>query len=262
MIAEVKISFVRLSRIESIFACVSELVAPSTPANLAFRLVAHNQNPSLNSNKRRKRNANIWDLFKTNQRSLGLTVGLNELENMLGRARSLFGGRQSRAFNYPDDLDTIYCKPLLDQNLVTYCKIQDATETEELDGSVFVNFVKVVRTTEEQRTNLINNIKNIHMSAKFENQNFQHLPLHGEYHFSALPYIDLCMISVTFQSFSRDSLILSNSSDFALLGHFGSKIRIEESQKKKIMGSQNFKYVAPYLKNKAKKILKMLGTKI
>ena len=28
------------------------------------------------------------------------------------------------------------------------------------------------------------------------------------------------------------------------------------------MGSQNFKYVAPYLKNKAKKILKMLGTKI
>ena len=208
------------------------------PANVAFRLNALNQNTLV---QRRKRSISAWDfegfslssLFRNSQRSLGLTMGLNELENMLGRARSLFGGRQSRAFNYPDDLDTIYCKPLLDQNLVTYCKIQDVTETEELDGSLFVNFVKVVRTTEEQRTNLINNIKNIHMSAKFENQNFQHLPLHGEYHFSALPYIGLCMISVTFQSFSRDSLILSNLSDFALLGHFGSKIRIEESQKKR-----------------------------
>ena len=190
------------------------MIAPSTPANLAFRLVAHNQNPSLNSNKRRKRNANIWDLFKTSQRSLGLTVGLNELENMLGRARSLFGGRQSQTFNYPDDLETIYCKPLLDQNLVTYCKIQDVTETEELDGSLFVNFVKVVRTTEEQRTNLINNIKNIHMSAKFENQNFQHLPLHGEYHFSALSYMGLCMILVTFQGWVKNSMYPQ------LLSHF------------------------------------------
>ena len=206
MIAEVKIFFVRLSRIESIFACVSESIAPSTPANLAFRLVAHNQNPSSNSPKRRKRNANIWDLFKTSQRSLGLRVGLNELENMLGRARSLFGGRQSRTLNYPDDLETIYCKPLLDQNLVTSCKIQDATKTEELDGSLLVNFVQVVRTTEDKKTDVIAMTQKRHMEVKFGNQNFQHLPLHGEYNFLAFSYMGLCMILVIFQGWVKNSM--------------------------------------------------------
>ena len=146
-------------------------------------------------------------------------MGLNELENMLGRARSLFEGRQSRTFNYPDDLETLYCKPLLDQNLVTSCKIQDFTKKEELDGGAkFANFVQVVRTTADKKLNVMAMTQKTHMEVKFENLNLQHLPLHGEYNFSAFSYVGLCMILVIFQGWVENSMhseLFKNSSDWA-----------------------------------------------